>query len=47
MGEIADLILDGILCEECGTIVEMEKDTWKVVGVGYPRKCDYCAKEKK
>jgi hypothetical protein len=45
MGEIADLILDGILCEQCGTIIELDRLTKKVVGVGYPRKCEDCSEE--
>ena len=37
MGDVADMILDGTLCEGCG----------KVVGgaVGYPRKCRQCEKD--
>ena len=37
MGEIADMILDGMLCEDCGE--GMGDD------VGFPRLCDGCAKE--
>lgn len=37
MGDVADMILDGTLCEGCG----------KVVGgaVGYSRKCRQCEKD--
>lgn len=35
MGEIAEMILEGILCEECGSLVDGEE-------VGYPRKCEDC-----
>ena len=37
MGEIADLMLEGDLCEGCGC--EMGP------GDGYPRRCRACAKE--
>jgi len=36
MGDIADMMLDGELCEQCG---EYLGDA-----VGYPRCCDSCAK---
>lgn len=36
MGDVADAMLDGTLCEGCG--VFMGDD------VGYPRKCDDCAR---
>jgi DNA-directed RNA polymerase subunit RPC12/RpoP len=35
MGEITDMILVGILCFECGTLVEPEE-------VGFPRRCEEC-----
>lgn len=35
MGEIADMMLDGTLCEGCGVYLEGEAN-------GYPR---YCSKE--
>ena len=34
MGEVADMILAGILCERCGVLVGL--------GVGHPRLCDEC-----
>ncbi len=34
MGEIADGIIDGEFCEECGTYIGE--------GCGYPRKCESC-----
>ncbi len=34
MGEIADMMLDGTLCEECGGFIGD--------AVGYPRKCKAC-----
>ena len=34
MGEVSELILDGVLCELCGVYIELE--------CGYPRKCVTC-----
>lgn len=36
MGDIAEMILDGILCEVCGTYIEDLEES------GYPRKCEDC-----
>jgi hypothetical protein len=30
------MILDGLLCEECGTLIDGDEP-------GYPRKCNLCA----
>lgn len=38
MGEIAEMMLDGTLCEGCGVFLNDEPP-------GYPRHCDDCAKE--
>ena len=39
MGEIADMMLDGTLCEGCGEYIDDE-------GYGVPRYCsDECAKD--
>lgn len=35
MGEVTDMILDGILCEECGEYIDDDE-------TGYPRKCAAC-----
>lgn len=35
MGEIADMVLDGILCEQCGEYIDDP-------GPGYPRLCAGC-----
>lgn len=35
MGEIAEMMIDGVLCEQCGIYIEGEPP-------GYPRKCDGC-----
>lgn len=40
MGEIAEMILDGFLCDKCGGVVD-DKET------GYPRSCDDCKPKKK
>lgn len=38
MGDIADKILEGLLCEVCGANVDGDEP-------GYPRKCKDCEKE--
>ena len=40
MGEIAEMVLDGILCESCGAMVDG-------YAAGYPRMCANCEKEKR
>jgi len=35
MGEIAEMVLDGILCEECGGFIDG-------CAAGYPRQCADC-----
>lgn len=35
MGEIAEMVLDGLLCEQCGIFVDGEE-------TGYPRSCEDC-----
>ena len=37
MGDAAEMVLEGILCEECGEYIGD--------AVGYPRKCDSCGGE--
>lgn len=39
MGEVAEAILSGLLCEACGSYVDGEEP-------GYPRKCEECVDEK-
>ena len=39
MGEVAEMIQDGILCEFCGVYIGDE--------VGHPRKCSRCLKDEK
>ena len=38
MGDIADMMIDGILCEGCGVWIDDED-------AGYPRLCESCAHE--
>lgn len=38
MGEVSDMIVNGILCVECGCLVDGEES-------GYPRKCEDCEEE--
>ena len=54
MGEIADDILNGILCQECGVLMGdiikafEEESEGKAVFInppGYPRTCDDCKSE--
>jgi hypothetical protein len=42
MGEYADMILDGYLCEWCGVTIENN-----LAGEGFPQLCPDCAKEGK
>lgn len=42
MGEIADMMLDGTLCEWCGVLVDEGN-----LAPGYPRLCAECASEAK
>jgi hypothetical protein len=35
MGEIAEMMIMGILCEQCGVLIDGESS-------GHPRKCDHC-----
>ena len=37
MGEVAEMMLDGTLCEQCGTFIGEP--------VGYPRLCSDCAND--
>ena len=38
MGEMAEAMLEGLLCEQCGALIDGEQP-------GYPRKCADCRKE--
>lgn len=42
MGDIAEMILDGTLCEQCGCVVGDVPEA-----VGHPRKCKDCQPKKK
>jgi predicted Zn-ribbon and HTH transcriptional regulator len=35
MGEIAEMILEGVICQYCGSLIDGEE-------TGYPRTCDDC-----
>lgn len=35
MGEILEMMLEGILCEQCGALIDGEE-------TGYPRLCEDC-----
>ena len=36
MGEIAEMIMMGYLCQKCGTFIDMDG------ALGFPRSCDCC-----
>jgi predicted Zn-ribbon and HTH transcriptional regulator len=38
MGEIAEMVIMGVLCHQCGMMVDGD-------AVGYPRLCDDCKEE--
>ena len=38
MGDIADMMLDGTLCEVCGEFIDDDEG-------GYPRRCAACSQE--
>lgn len=40
MGDIAEMVFEGILCSVCGGLVGDEPES-----VGYPRECDDCKKK--
>lgn len=40
MGEISEMIQEGILCSECGGYVDDDE-------AGYPRKCQFCKPKRK
>lgn len=37
MGEIADAMVNGFLCEKCGAVIDYDEP-------GYPRTCGWCLK---
>ncbi|WP_281281436.1 hypothetical protein [Paenibacillus dokdonensis] len=40
MGEVAEMILNGLLCEVCGCYIDDMEEP------GYPRTCEDCENEK-
>lgn len=38
MGDIAELVLMGVLCQECGSAIDDDV-------TGYPRRCEDCEEE--
>jgi hypothetical protein len=42
MGDIADMMLDGTLCEGCGVYIGDGMDA-----AGYPRRCSHCRREER
>jgi len=48
MGEIADMVLEGILCQVCGVLMEdlvVEGQEELSEGPGYPQTCPACQRE--
>ena len=41
MGDVSEMVLDGILCSGCGGIV----DSTETEAPGYPRYCEDCKKD--
>lgn len=41
MGEIAEMVINGLLCQKCGGWMEDMEEP------GYPRTCQYCKQERK
>lgn len=39
MGDVADMMIEGYLCEQCGMVIDGEEP-------GYPRKCKECKRDK-
>lgn len=44
MGEITEMVLEGVLCEGCGSLMEdmIPRGNKKVEAPGYPRRCEDC-----
>lgn len=50
MGDISKLIMEGVICERCGCLIEdlIQEGTDELLpGPGYPRLCDDCKGERK
>ena len=52
MGDISDLIMEGVLCEQCGCLFEdliQHDECGKILetkpGPGHPRRCEDCREE--
>lgn len=46
MGEIADMMIDGVLCQYCGVIMDdlIPDDSDELLEApGYPRSCEDCS----
>jgi hypothetical protein len=40
MGDMADMMIEGVLCEECGSLIDRDAP-------GYPRSCEDCREERR
>lgn len=54
MGDVADMILEGVLCQVCGGLMDdfclpddwpADKEPTEQAAPGYPRTCNDCLKE--
>lgn len=48
MGDYTDMVMNGTLCEQCGSLVtnkDPNKISTKELSPGHPRVCSYCKKE--
>ena len=47
MGDMADMMLDGTLCQECGGVMEDISENHELESPGYPRTCADCKPRKR
>lgn len=47
MGDIADMMLDGTLCQVCGGVMEDISENHDMESPGYPRTCAGCKQDEK
>ena len=40
MGDVADMVIDGYLCQQCGVVIDNDES-------GSPRTCDNCKEKEK
>lgn len=45
MGDIAEMMLDGTFCQQCGAVMEDISENHDMEAPGYPRTCEGCKRE--